>query len=145
MRKPVFAICEQQRRRSACASAWSAPLLFVTYTCYSRNFKTLASLFSWADRFESYLVKNPKDRFSHDEAHFKDALSSKMSWLFTASLQSVILKKTCYQCKKYGVLAKSICFSLELLFHLSHITRKSVFRVCDQVRLKPACSTTETR
>ena len=32
VRKPVFAIWEQQRRRSACASAvWSAPLLFTTW------------------------------------------------------------------------------------------------------------------
>ena len=28
--------------------------------------------------------------------------------------------------------------------HLSHITRKPVFGVCDQVRLKPACSAKET-
>ena len=39
-----------------------------TSTCYSRNFKTLASLISWAGRFESYLVANPKDRFSRDVA-----------------------------------------------------------------------------
>ena len=38
MRKPVFAICKQQRRRSACASAQSDPLLAI--------FKTLASLCS---------------------------------------------------------------------------------------------------
>ena len=31
---------------------------------------TLASLWSWARRFESYLVTNPEDRFSRDEAHF---------------------------------------------------------------------------
>ena len=31
---------------------------------------TIASFVSWADRFESYLVENPKDRFSRDEAHF---------------------------------------------------------------------------
>ena len=37
-------------------------------TCYSWNFKTLASLISWAGRFESYLVANPKDRFSRDVA-----------------------------------------------------------------------------
>ena len=30
---------------------------------------TLASFFSWADRFESYLVENPEDRFSCDMAH----------------------------------------------------------------------------
>ena len=31
-----------------------------------------------------------------------------------------------------------------LAIKLSHVTKKSVFRVCDQVRLKPACSATET-
>ena len=29
---------------------------------------TPASFFSWAGRFESYLVEHPEDRFSHDEA-----------------------------------------------------------------------------
>ena len=51
MRKSVYAICEHQRCRSACASA------------------------SWADEFESNLVANPEDRFSHDKAHlFKGKL-----------------------------------------------------------------------
>ena len=36
---------------------------------YIDNFMTLASFFSWADRFESYLVENSEDRFSRDEAH----------------------------------------------------------------------------
>ena len=36
---------------------------------YIGNFITLASFFSLADRFESYLVENPEDRFSHDEDH----------------------------------------------------------------------------
>ena len=30
---------------------------------------SLASLCSWADRFESHLVENPEDRFSRDEDH----------------------------------------------------------------------------
>ena len=30
---------------------------------------TLANFFSWADRFESYLVENSEDMFSRDEAH----------------------------------------------------------------------------
>ena len=75
MRKPVYAICEQQRRRSACASAQSDLGLccslsgyYSTSTCYSWNFKTLASIWSWAGQFESYLVGNPKNRFSRDEA-----------------------------------------------------------------------------
>ena len=29
----------------------------------------LSCFYSWAERFESYLVKNPEDRFSHDLAH----------------------------------------------------------------------------
>ena len=32
------------------------------------NLKPLAGLCSWAGRFESYLVENPEDRFSRDEA-----------------------------------------------------------------------------
>ena len=56
MRKYVFAICEQQRRRSA---------------CYIRNFKPLSSFCGCAGRFMSYLVANPKDRFSRDEAHLR--------------------------------------------------------------------------
>ena len=43
-------------------------------TCYSRNFKTLSSLISWAGRFESYLVENPEDRFTRDEASEKAIL-----------------------------------------------------------------------
>ena len=76
MRKHVFAICEQQRCRSACASAQSdqciccmLPGKYYTSSCYSRSFKTLGSLCSSAGQFESYLVENPEDRFSHDKAH----------------------------------------------------------------------------
>ena len=36
---------------------------------YTRNFKSLARLCSWAGWFESYLVANPEDRFSRDVAH----------------------------------------------------------------------------
>ena len=36
---------------------------------YTRNFKPLPSFCDCADRFESYLVWNPEDRFSCDEAH----------------------------------------------------------------------------
>ena len=33
------------------------------------NLKPLASLYSWAGQFESYLVANPEDRFSRCGAH----------------------------------------------------------------------------
>ena len=39
MRKPVYAICEQQRRRSACAPL----LLYNISSFYIRNFKSLTS------------------------------------------------------------------------------------------------------
>ena len=77
-------ICEQLRHRSACASVqsdqclfYSLPRYYNTSSSYIRNFKTLASLISWAGRFESYLVKNPKDRFSHDEDHLCCKIFSK--------------------------------------------------------------------
>ena len=44
---------------------------FVKYhisTCFKRNFNLIASLCSWADWFMSRFVRNPKDRFCHDEA-----------------------------------------------------------------------------
>ena len=81
MRKPVYDKCEQQRRRSACASVQSDKRLcysllryYNTSRFYIQNFKPLASRCS---RFESYLVGNPEDRFSHDVAHIflHDSLS----------------------------------------------------------------------
>ena len=78
MRKPVFALCKQQRRRSACASAQSdwhlcCSLLkeYNICSCYVLNFQTLASLCGCPGRVESYLVVNPEDRFSGDEAQMR--------------------------------------------------------------------------
>ena len=69
-------VCEQDRRRPACASAQSDQRLcysrFVKHhiqACYKRSFIFLASLCSWAGLFESHFVGNPEDRFSRDEAH----------------------------------------------------------------------------
>ena len=71
-----YAICEQQRRRSGAVSAQSGqhlccslPRQYDISSIYIGNFMTLANFFSWADRFESYLVENPEDRFSRGEAH----------------------------------------------------------------------------
>ena len=74
-KKTCFALCEQQRRRSACASTQSDQHLccslcrwYNTCSCYVLNFNTLANFCSCAGRFESYMVTNPEDRFSGDEA-----------------------------------------------------------------------------
>ena len=80
MRKSVYPICEQRRRRSACASAKSADQRLFFVHCLDiiisllaiAEISRLASLWSWAGRFESYLVKNPEDRFSRDEAQIGD-------------------------------------------------------------------------
>ena len=85
MRKPVYAICEQRKRRSACASAQSDQHL-----CCSLSRKyNISSLFLYpkfqafcgcAGRFESYLVENPEDRFSRDEAQiYSDLAESRRS------------------------------------------------------------------
>ena len=75
-KKTCFDICKQQRRRSACASAQSdqhlccsLPRKYNTSSFYIRNFKPLPSFCGWAGRFESYLVADPENRFSRDEAH----------------------------------------------------------------------------
>ena len=63
--KTCIVPCEQQRRKSACASAQSdqhlccsLPRWYNTYTSYIQNLKTLASFCNWAGRFESDLVAN---------------------------------------------------------------------------------------
>ena len=80
-------VCEQHRRRSACASAQSDQRLcnslsgkYHMYTCYRRNFNSLASLCSWGDWFETCLVGNPKDRFSRDVAHTVESGKFKVQW-----------------------------------------------------------------
>ena len=47
----------------------SLPRQYDISSIYIGNFMNLANFFSWGDRFESYLVENPEDRFSRDEAH----------------------------------------------------------------------------
>ena len=79
MRKPVYAICEQERRRLACASAQSERSLISAFVVRCLNsiisllaiaeISRLASFCSCADWFESYLVEIPEDRFSRDEPH----------------------------------------------------------------------------
>ena len=73
MRIPVSAICEQQRRRSACAFAQSDQRYDNSSSFYIQNSKPLASFCGCAGRFESNMVANPKDRFSRDEARLISA------------------------------------------------------------------------
>ena len=80
MRKPVYAICEQQWRRSDWGDAQTRSLIIdfvvrclgsiipLVYVVYIRNFKPLPSFCGCAGPFVSYLVANFEDRFSRDEA-----------------------------------------------------------------------------
>ena len=53
---------DQPRHPRSLISIFIVPCLdnYNTYTCYIQNFKTLASLSSWAGWFASYLVANPR-------------------------------------------------------------------------------------
>ena len=69
-------VCEQHRRRPACASAQSDQRLcyslfgkYHMFTYYRWNFNILASLCSWGDWFETRFVGNPENRFCRVEAH----------------------------------------------------------------------------
>ena len=76
MRKPDFVACKQYRCRPGWASMQFDQcryyLLSGKYNSLvdlqHRNFTILASLSSWANSFDSYMVGNPEDRFSRCEA-----------------------------------------------------------------------------
>ena len=68
-RKLVSRVCEQQRRRPACASGQPDYRFFYLHigkyrfsTGYVRSFNFLVSLCSWGDWFEFRFVGNPEDR-----------------------------------------------------------------------------------
>ena len=76
-RKPDFFVCQQQRRSPAWASVQSDQHLcylpsekYDSYNCHMQNFMILASLCSWAGRFEHNLIGN-SEGFSCDTAQIK--------------------------------------------------------------------------
>ena len=85
VRKHVFVICEQQRRKSACTSAqsdqrlcFSLPRQCNISSFYMQNLKPPASLCSWEGQFESYWLQTPKTGFSW---HGSNWSSQSISWL----------------------------------------------------------------
>ena len=89
MRKPVDVICEQQRRRLACASAqsdqhlsWSLTRWYNTSSFYIRNFKPLPSFCG---------CENPEDRFSRDEAYIVIAGNLVSSMFFEKNIVAFFL------------------------------------------------------
>ena len=93
VRIPVFRVCEQHRRRPACATAQSDQCPCYSRfgkhhikTCYQQNFNFPASLSSWGAWSESRFVGNPKDRFCRNEAHVLLYLSLLVPWVCLWSL-----------------------------------------------------------
>ena len=76
--KTGFCICETKDADQLCGNRTADQRLCFGYTDstipllpYSRIFKPLAIFCGSTARFVSYLVGNPEDRFSHNEAHFR--------------------------------------------------------------------------
>ena len=75
MRKLAFCICEnkeadQLRGNHELISAFVFPTRTVQFLCYL-NLRFLAIFCSCTARFVSDQVRNPEDRFSHNEAHLE--------------------------------------------------------------------------
>ena len=60
-------------------------------SCYIRNFKTLACFCSWAGQFHSYLVANPEDRLSVDEAHMSRDMTKPTKWVWVFAGRTAIV------------------------------------------------------
>ena len=107
-------VCEQHRRRPACASAQSDQRLcsslfgkYHIYACYKRNFKILDSLCSWGDWFALAFSKTPKTVFVASRPICKQLISG-MSLVFHWHLFNVLMNwiRTCLQ---YGHLHEKTC------------------------------------
>ena len=91
MRKPVYAICEQQRRRSACASAQSDQRLYCslprykynTSSFYIQNFKPLANLITCCEKILCVHFDNNLEWTNHFQHVCKKILCN-LWFLFTA-------------------------------------------------------------
>ena len=97
-----YAICEQQRRRSACASAQSDQPLCCsllrqndTSSLYIWNIKILAGRCSWAGQFVSCLVGDSRRHIFYGVAQFNETVCSisdlvtKFGSLLTVMLSSI--------------------------------------------------------
>ena len=104
MRKPVFALYEQQRRRSDCAFTQSDQHLccsllrkYNTCSCYVPNFKNLASLCSWAGRCVSYLVAIPENEDQIKYCHYVVSIKFPFFWMDFLKNEK-LYSNTCTEC-----------------------------------------------
>ena len=99
--------CVWQNQQNDLCAQWRLRSIF-----YIGNFMPLASFCSWADWFESYLFKNPEDRFSRDEVQI--VMASIQMCLSPEHQQKtifgliILVKSDAYNCEKIDIQAGSI-------------------------------------
>ena len=92
--------------------------------------------------FLSFLSRKSQNSFTLGQIglceHCRPGLDTLQFYLALQSMPVWIL------CTAIYVLKKMKLNFIQMYMYFSHVTRKPVFGVCDQVRHKPACSATET-
>ena len=94
--KPVYAICEQQMRRSACKATEQFLIIRcldcmnAVETFLSPISKTRVSFHSWTGLFAP-LSQNSENRFSHDVARCSNRRSRRPSWRCMGSVGSLVI------------------------------------------------------
>ena len=120
-------------------TVWSAPSLFAvrwynTSSSYIQNFKPLANLCSRAGRFESYLVGNPEDRFSREEAHLKvlhvlnicyHQQSSIQCYHIVSFCNHIVFSPVChlYKCSYFSCSGVIFCIKIRKIISVSNSIR----------------------
>ena len=134
-----YAICEQQRHRSACACAQSdqhlccsLPRQNNTSSLYIRNFKILAGLCSWAGQFESCLVVDSRRHIFSWRGSVIDWIGRNQLILFMHEEYwlhiQMILVMVCYHDKHVT------CFSMTWYIHYSsNVIWQTVSRRVDEL------------
>ena len=97
-----YAICEQQRRRSACTHAQSDQRLCCslpkqndTSSLYIRNFKILAGLCSWAGQFVSSLVGDSRRHIFSWRGSYRESFFAflRYVWYFCEIIRDIFIVK----------------------------------------------------
>ena len=118
----------KNRCRSACTSVQSDQLLccslprsYNTFSFYIWNIITLAGLFSWAGRFVSYLVANPKDTF----------LTTWLIYLCLDSFKAILPVKFVSFSEQW---VERFSYSLPVRGYRRHCKRCHILKIMKQIR-----------
>ena len=133
-----YIICEQQRPRSACASAqsdqclcFSLPRQNDTSSLYIRNFKILAGFCSWAGQFVSCLVGDSR----------RQILSWRVLYMFLILIDSPVYK----QCRPWSDVTMYPGLYMRRNAELNRLMTKPSKWLCVQRRLRSTCAFAQSR